>query len=139
MKILYIGHSAPASTSRHRADALMRLGHEVIVADPYAALATHLRGHLRGALHYRTGYRVLQHAACARVAGLMRQRVTWPEFYWGNGGKLSSSVPTNKLRRFHVPADHCKSADLTDGQTGKRFMTMRSGCDLARCARNTVE
>ena len=60
MKILYVGHSARASTSRHRADALTRLGHEVIVADPYVALAKHLHGRLRGALHYRTGYRFLQ-------------------------------------------------------------------------------
>jgi hypothetical protein len=37
MKILYIGLSAPASTSRHRADALKRLGHDVVIADPYLA------------------------------------------------------------------------------------------------------
>jgi hypothetical protein len=37
MKILYIGHSAPASTSRHRADVLKRLGHDVVIADPYLA------------------------------------------------------------------------------------------------------
>ncbi len=121
MKILYIGHSAPASTSRHRADALMRLGHEVIVADPYAALATHLRGHLRGALHYRTGYRMLQGTACAWVDGLLRQHAGWPELVWVNGGELVGSLAAHKLRQFAAPVILYNNDDPTGGRDGRRF------------------
>jgi spore maturation protein CgeB len=38
MKILYIGSDAPTSTSQHRADALRRLGHELVHVNPRAAL-----------------------------------------------------------------------------------------------------
>lgn len=121
MKILYIGHSAPASTSRHRADALMRLGHEVIVADPYAALATHLQGRLRGALHYRTGYRMLQGAASAWVDGLLRQHAGWPELVWVNGGELVGSLAAHKLRQFGAPVILYNNDDPTGERDGRRF------------------
>ncbi len=121
MKILYIGHSAPASTSRHRADALTRLGHEVIVADPYAALATHLRGQLRGTLHYRTGYRLLQRAACAWVDGLLRQHAGWPELVWVDGGELFGFKAATALRQFDCPTVLYNHDDPTGKRDGHRF------------------
>ena len=121
MKILYIGHSAPASTSRHRADALMRLGHEVIVADPYAALATHLQGRLRGALHYRTGYRLLQGAACAWVDGLLRQHAGWPELVWVDGGELFGFKAATALRQFGCPTVLYNHDDPSGHRDGRRW------------------
>ena len=121
MKILYLGHAAPESTSRHRADALARLGHEVIVADPYAALAGPLRGRLRGALHYRSGYRLLQGAACAWVDGLLRQHTAWPELVWVNGGELIGAAAANKLRQFGAPVILYNNDDPTGKRDGRRF------------------
>ena len=46
MKILYIGNNALSSTSQHRVSALSRLGHEVLVSDPYAAYAGQLNNRL---------------------------------------------------------------------------------------------
>lgn len=121
MKILYIGHAAPESTSRHRADALTRLGHEVIVADPYAALATHLSGRLRGALHYRSGYRLLQGAVCAWTDRLLRQHAAWPEMVWVDGGELIGAAAANKLRRFGHPLVLYNIDDPTGKRDGRRF------------------
>lgn len=121
MKILYIGDASPASTSRHRADALKRLGHEVIVADPYAALATHQQGRLLSAFHYRTGYRLLQGAARAWVAGLLRQHAGWPQLVWVNGGELFGLGAANKLRHFGAPMPLYNNDDPTGGRDGRRF------------------
>lgn len=126
MRILYIGHAAPESTSRHRADALTRLGHEVIVADPYAALAGQLRGRLRGALHYRSGYRLLQGAACAWVDGLLRQHAAWPEMVWVNGGELIGAAAANKLRQFGAPVILYNNDDPTGKRDGRRFDSLRA-------------
>ncbi len=121
MRILYLGHAAPESTSRHRADALTRLGHEVIIADPYAAFATHLNGRLRGALHYRSGYRLLQGATCAWVDGLLRQHAAWPDMVWVNGGDLIGAAAANKLRRFGAPIVLYNNDDPSGGRDGRRF------------------
>lgn len=126
MRILYLGHAAPESTSRHRADALTRLGHEVMIADPYAALGAHLRGRLRGALHYRTGYRLLQGAASAWVDGLLRQHAAWPEMVWVNGGELIGAAAANKLRQFGVPVILYNNDDPTGGRDGRRFDSLLS-------------
>ncbi|MES1992847.1 MAG: glycosyltransferase [Pseudomonadota bacterium] len=126
MRILYIGHGAPESTSRHRADALARLGHEVIVADPYAALAGPLRGRLRGALHYRSGYRLLQGAACAWVDRLLRQHAAWPEMVWVNGGELIGAAAANKLRQLGAPVVLYNNDDPTGKRDGRRFDSLQA-------------
>src|ERR1700691_2088739 len=58
--ILYVGNCGRNSTSRHRADALMRLGHNVIMFDPVVECSSHLRNRYLSYLHYRTGFRLLQ-------------------------------------------------------------------------------
>ena len=126
MKILYIGHAAPESTSRHRADALRRLGHEVIVADPYAALAGQLRGRLRGALHYRSGYRLLQGAACGWVDGLLRQHAAWPKIVWLDGGELIGLKAATALRLFGCPTVLYNIDDPSGHRDGRRWDSLLS-------------
>jgi spore maturation protein CgeB len=58
--ILYIGTSGANSTSRHRADALKRLGHDVIIFDPHLECSWHLRNRYFFYCHYRAGFRLLQ-------------------------------------------------------------------------------
>ena len=53
MKILYLGDDNPHFTSAHRADALRRLGHEVQVINPRAALP---RSPLVGGISTRLGF-----------------------------------------------------------------------------------
>lgn len=60
LSILYIGTSSKESTSRHRADALKRLGHDVLIFDPHLECSRHLRSRYLFYFHYRTGFRLLQ-------------------------------------------------------------------------------
>ena len=53
MKILYLGDDSPFSTSAHRAEALRRLGHEVKIINPRAALP---RSRLVGGIGTRVGF-----------------------------------------------------------------------------------
>lgn len=126
MKIIYLGHAASGSTSRHRAEALTRLGHEVIVADPYAALTTNLSGRLRGALHYRTGYRLLQGAVNSWVDGLLRQHAGWPEVVWVDGGELIGSKVAKALRLFGCPAVLYNIDDPSGHRDGRRWDSLLS-------------
>lgn len=121
MKILYIGDAGHESTSRHRADAMARLGHEVIVADPYAALAAHLRRGLCSTLHYRTGYRFLQGAAYTWVNELLRKYSTWPDLIWVNSGELFGATAAKSLREFGKPIVLYNNDDPTGGRDGRRF------------------
>jgi spore maturation protein CgeB len=123
MKILYIGHAAPESTSRHRADALTRLGHEVIVADPYAALATHLHGRLRGALHYRTGYRFLQPTMKRWIVNLL-QRVHCCDSAWVDNGELLGADCVHLLRNAGLLTVLFNHDDPTGHRDGRRFDTL---------------
>lgn len=121
MKILYIGHTAPESTSRHRADALTRLGHDVILADPYSVLFNSLKGGFLGALHYRTGYRLIQRAVCTWVEGLLSKHAGWPEVVWVNGGELIGAEAANRLRQLGVPMLLYNNDDPTGRRDGRRF------------------
>lgn len=56
--ILYFGSNSSASTSRHRADALRRLGCEVLVVDPQSLIGR--RSRLQSLLDYRTGFQFVQ-------------------------------------------------------------------------------
>lgn len=54
MKIVYIGDDRPGCTSRHRAEALRRLGHEVVLVDPRVPMP---RKRWAISLAVRTGFR----------------------------------------------------------------------------------
>jgi hypothetical protein len=120
MKILYIGHTVPESTSRHRADALTRLGHEVILADPYAALASHLGGRLRGAMHFRTGYRLLQ-PTIKRWLGNRLQRPHYFDIAWVDSGELLGADCVRLLRSAELLTVLYNQDDPTGKRDGRRF------------------
>lgn len=130
MKILYVGHAALESTSRHRADALSRLGHEVVLVDPYAALASHLRGRLRGAVHYRTGYRLLQGAMCAWVDSLLKQHASWPELVWVDSGELIGFKVASALRQFGCPTVLYNIDDPSGHRDGRRWDSLLSALPI---------
>lgn len=123
MKILYIGHAAFESTSRHRADALTRLWHEVVVADPYKALATHLHGHLRGALHYRTGYRFLQRKMKSWLINQLKRPDRF-DLAWVDSGELLGVDCMRLLRSAGLMAVLYNHDDPTGKRDGHRFDTL---------------
>ena len=130
MKILYIGDSAQKSTARHRADALKRLGHDITIVDPYLALAKSLDGRLRGALHYRTGYRLLQRECFSWIEEISQVHKKWPELIWVNGGELLGAKVVKKLRQFGAPIVLYNNDDPTGGRDGRRFDSLISALPL---------
>lgn len=122
MKILYIGAATSWSTSRHRADALGRLGHQVTLADPEIKLAHVLRGRLRSALHYRSGYRLVQSNIFDWIIYLMKDRVNdSPDLVWINGGELLGYKAVSKLKALKCPLVLYNNDDPTGKRDGRRF------------------
>ena len=93
MKILYLGDDH--GTSRHRADALRRIGHDVHVVDP----ATTLPGGARvKQLVKETGGLVTQEFVARRI--LDRIEGSQYDLTWVNGGHLVGAGLVRTLRRF---------------------------------------
>ncbi|RZL02116.1 MAG: glycosyltransferase family 1 protein [Rubrivivax sp.] len=123
MRVLYLGASDLSSTSRHRAEALRRLGHEVDLLDPYQAVKRHTQG-LLGALHYRTGYvmtrRVIQRWLADELASASAYDVCWVD----NGELLSRSA----LLQLQIRARQLvlfNHDDPSGTRDRARFMTLR--------------
>lgn len=125
MRILYIGDSHPSSTSRHRADALRRLGHEVIHADPHTGLSGRMGSKLMSALHYRTGYRFLQEKAlawCKETLSQINQKI---DLVWLNGGELFGPSCIEEMKSTGAPIVFYNNDDVTGTRDGHRFDSIR--------------
>jgi spore maturation protein CgeB len=123
--ILYFGSNSPGSTSRHRADALRRLGCEVLVVDPQSLIGR--RSRWQSFLDYRTGYLCLQRRLLrlliSRVSGLMPH----PDLVWVNGGELLGPSVIKWLRLIFA----CKiilyqNDDPTGLRDGNRFLCLQA-------------
>jgi spore maturation protein CgeB len=123
--ILYVGDDSPSSTSRHRADALRRLGHKVTHINPYKDLRKHLTG-LRIIVHYRTGYLFLQREVQrwqqtqqALLASQGRFDVCWVD-----GGELLGRKVMAGFRDMASKLVLFNHDDPTGHRDGNRFLTM---------------
>jgi spore maturation protein CgeB len=123
-RILYLGDSSPSSTSRHRAEALRRLGLEVIHHDPYAGLGTKLLG-VRGAFHYRTGYLLTRSSVSAWVQELAALVGAF-DLCWVDSGELFHPQAIAILKRRGAKVVLFNHDDPTGPRDGRRFMTLRS-------------
>ena len=121
MNILYLGDESPGTTSRQRAGSLIRCGQDVVVLDPYAALAPYLSGRVRSAIHHRTGYRLLQRQARLWIEQVVRVHAGWADLIWVNGGELFGACAVNTLRSFGKPVVLYNNDDPTGGRDGRRF------------------
>ena len=92
MKILYLG--SDHGTSKHRADALVRLGHEIRLVDP----SLFLRGiPLAGAWHRYLG--AIGLAAKVRTGVLSRVKGSTFDLIWVDSGGLLSRALVNDLKQ----------------------------------------
>ncbi len=122
MKILYIGNSAPSSTSQHRANALIRLGHEVHIIDPYSTFSHQLKNRILGAIHFRSGYRLLQPSMDNWVNTILQFHTkNLPDLVWVNGGELIGNNAISKLRQLNRPLILYMNDDPTGGRDGNKF------------------
>ena len=122
-RIFYIGNSDSGSTSRHRADALIRLGHEVVIADPYLALKDKLENPWLGAFHYRTGFRFLQ-AAMERWIKLKISALDSFNIAWVDSGELLGAEAVRLLNASGVFTVLFNHDDPAGGRDGRRFESL---------------
>ncbi len=124
MNILYIGSSRDGSTSAHRADALRRLGHDVIAVDPYVLSTLGLSRPGIGKLHYRTGYRFVQRALTRWIeSGAFG--AAGPEAVWVDSGELFGPEAVKALRRRYGPTILYNHDDVTGPRDGARFSSLK--------------
>lgn len=124
-KILYIGDSNSASTAAHRAGALKRLGHEVIVKDPYGIFSTRKFE----PLHLRTGYRLVQ-SRCAAWAQNVVANVKEADLVWIDGGELMGPNCIKVFKTLQCPVLLYNVDDPTGKRDGRKFDSLLKSITL---------
>jgi len=124
-KILYLGDSSPSSTSAHRANALVRLGHAVGIQDPYSALKRQLSSRFLGPIHFRTGYKLLNRQVTAWIKQITHSEPK-PDVIWINSGELFGPESMKLLKGFSCPIVLYNNDDPTGGRDGRRFDSLIS-------------
>jgi spore maturation protein CgeB len=125
MKILYIGQDVPSSTSFHRASALTRLGHHVIIKNPYLYCKEELNNVIFAKLHYFTGYYFLQNKIRKWVFNFLSNDTVY-DLIWINSGELIGSRSLKLLKEIGCPVILYNNDDPTGKRDGNRFKTLLS-------------
>lgn len=123
--ILYFGERDHGATSAHRAQALERLGHTVIVRDARTELLANQAGQrYREYLNYRTGYRLVQPRVERWLAQVLAETPT-PDVIWIDGGELFGRQCLQLLRQLNRPVVLLNVDDPTGTRDGRRFDMVR--------------
>jgi spore maturation protein CgeB len=120
MHILYLGDDHPGSTSAHRALALQRLGHDVIIKNPLHGLPDSLKSPLWNAINFKTGYRMIQPAIkswARRTVDSMKK----PDLIWVDSGELLGEKSMQILKSAGCPIVLYNIDDPTGKRDGHRF------------------
>ena len=118
--ILYLGDSCSSSTSSHRANALIRLGHTVLIKDPYKKNAGILRFPWLDIMHYRTGYRSLQYRSCNWLSSIINP-LHKIDLVWVDGGELFGTKSLKIIKTLNCPIILYNIDDPTGGRDGRKF------------------
>jgi spore maturation protein CgeB len=130
MKILYVGSSGPGGTSKHRADALARVGNQVVVLDPKVALECSRLLFGNEHFHRFTG----QWFRARKVAKwLYKNRMIGaanPDLVWVNSGETLSRKSLQLLKQFGAPIVLYNNDDPLGVRDGRRFQQVKHCIDL---------
>jgi spore maturation protein CgeB len=124
MRVLYLGDASPSSTSRHRAEALRRIGCDVLHLNPHDALSNRLKG-LEGALHYRTGY-CLTRGLIASWLQSKLQRAGQFDVCWVDSGEWLGPGAIKQLKGACRKVVLFNHDDPTGPRDWARFLTLRA-------------
>lgn len=119
MKILYIGNSEFGTTSLHRAIALERLSHSVVLLDPYKAMGSRLKG-FTGKINYHSGYRFLQKIVLKWLRSSIKH-LEDIQLIWINSGELLGSRSLKFLKELGIPIVLYNNDDPTGTRDKRRF------------------
>lgn len=123
-RILFLGNSHPETTSLQRANALMRLGHTVIIKDPYKILE-HTSNLLQG-IHFKTGYIFLQKHIEKWVKNVIEDSSD-TDIIWVDSGELLGPKCLALLKTIKCPLILYNVDDPTGKRDGYRFYTLLKG------------
>jgi len=123
LHILYIGDSNPASTSAHRAHALERIGHRVSIKNPTDADPIALRSRWMAALHFRTGYRLVQRQMLKWTRNVVDNALQ-PDLIWIDSGELLGKECVQLLKQLNCPIVLYNIDDPTGKRDGMRFASL---------------
>lgn len=123
MKILYLGDNNPNSTSLHRANALCRIGHNVIHLNPYNEFEIQLQNPILGRIHYYTGYKYLQFSFLNWLKKVFYNTERF-DIIWINSGELFGSNTLKYLKQFTNHLVLYNNDDPTGGRDGGRFKSL---------------
>ena len=124
MQILFLGAEDPSQTSRHRADALRRLGHDVTHLDGFAAFANRLRGNF-ARFHFHTGYFFLRRAVVTWLESAIPSAADY-DVCWVDGGELFGAPAIELLKARCRRVILFNVDDPTGPRDWRRFATLRS-------------
>jgi len=134
LSILYIGISGKESTSRHRADALKRLGHDVLIFDPHLECSCHLRNKYLFYFHYRAGFRLLQPVITKAFFNWRNRNPRDFDIIYADSGEWIGPRLALGLRSV-APLILYVLDDPTGGNDRRRFDTLkRTLCHYDLCA-----
>jgi hypothetical protein len=119
VKILYLG--ANSGTSRHRADAIVRLGYEMTFCDMWALGEASVRHPLWSRIHFHTGYRLVQRRVRRALINNFGNCSTPFDVVWVNNGELVGRDAATILRRLGKRLVLYVNDDPMGGRDGKRF------------------
>jgi hypothetical protein len=143
MKILYVGEDRKSSTSRHRADALRRLGHEVILFNPSSRIHSRILSPLLSRLHFHTGYRFVQKGVRqALESKIQGAGLGGFDVVWVNNGEMIGPTVMRRLSSIASQAVLYINDDPTGGRDGRRFDSLIAALpafDLAAVVRTPNE
>ncbi|WP_051397711.1 CgeB family protein [Runella limosa] len=119
MNITYIGNSHPSQTSYHRYTSLQRLGHNVVICDPYETLASTLNHPIIGRFHYYSGYKFLQN----KVVNWIRKNYSsfQSDVIWVDNGELFGLEAVTHLKSLGGKVILYNTDDPTGNRDHGRF------------------
>lgn len=136
-RILYVGTANEGSTSLHRANALRRLGHEVVHVDPYTSLGRWNRPYVRS-LNYRSGYLLSSYVTRSWLRSRLLELNTSFDIAWIDGGELLSRTALTLIREHAEKLvlfnhdDPSGSRDLAKFRTLRRSIPAYDLCAVVR-------
>lgn len=129
-KIIYFGDSNLASTSRHRADALQRLGHDITFYDPYIGLEKYFLNNKYGfAFNAMSGFRFIQSGMKEYIKDCL-SKTPDSEIIWVNGGELFGAGVVKLLKKTMARVILYNNDDPTGMRDGNRFSSLLTALPL---------
>lgn len=124
MTVLYFGDDSGSSTCFHRAQALERLGHQVVIRNPATALFGIHSNKWVSRINYRTGFRFANRALRSWLVGILNKLPAKPDLCWVNSGEHFSKDFVQALRELGCPVVLYNNDDPTGSRDRGLWSTL---------------